>query len=218
MNEDIVLLNFLKSAFSTRKLDAMLGFSKSKGWKSWDILKKYNLTDCDKGKLFLYTENQSKKFIKKIMEKKDNLENLIKNNPPTNLQKYRDIFIIAKSEKALYSAFSGETRNIVRDFFSPQKKLASHCQFFNCNNKNIDTVHLIKDRPQIFMEGAAKNKVTFEDSFKYDIYQIMIYFLQTHAKSKSICFLCKNHHNELHKLERKSSKRELNEFKNQIKI
>ena len=141
---------------------------------------------------------------------------MIKKNPPTNLQKYKDIFIIAKSEKALYSAFSGETRNLIRDFFSPQKKLVGHCQFLNCSKEDIDTVHLNRNRPEIFMDCATKNKTIFENCFKYDIYKIMTCFLQEHSKPRSICFLCKQHHNELHRLEKFINEKELNKFKRSI--
>jgi len=47
-----VILNFLKSGFSTRQLDKLLGHKNTRGWVSWDVLKKYKLRNSDKGKLY----------------------------------------------------------------------------------------------------------------------------------------------------------------------
>ncbi|MBT4541131.1 hypothetical protein HOC35_06470 [Candidatus Woesearchaeota archaeon] len=218
--EVIVLQNFLKSGYSTRQLDKLLGHKTTKGWISWEILKIYKLKNSDKGKLFLYSNRQSKEIISVIMkEKKESLiEDLIKMNLPRNLEKYKNTFVIAESEKNFYNIMSGETRNIIRDFFNPEKKLIGKCQFKECNEKKgqIDTVHLRKDRPEIFMECAEKYKEANTNKlFKYDVYKTMKCFLISHAKPKSICFLCKKHHCELHKIE-KLSKQKLKEFKNKI--
>lgn len=216
----IVLLNFLKSGFSTRKLDKLLGYSNTKGWKSWEILKKYELKNEDKGKLFLYSAKQSREIILQIMkEQKENyIDFLIKNNPPKNLKKYVNTYVLAESEKSFYNIFSGETRNIIRDFFNPEKKLIGKCQFKGCHNKEsqIDTVHYSKDRPSIFIKCANKFKTkSLPNLFRYDIYKTMKCFLEAHSKEKSVCFLCKNHHNEFHKLE-KSNKSDLRDFKKNI--
>lgn len=218
-NEFTVLLNFLKSGLSTRKMDKLLGYSNTRGWLSWDILKKYNLQNSDKGKLFLYSTRQSKEIISKII--KENREEitdlLVKDNHPKNLEKYRNTFVIAESEKKFYGIFSGETRNIIRDFFNPEKKLVSKCQYKDCNGKKsqIDTVHYLKDRPEIFIECAGKYKNRSDNMFQFDVYKTMKCFLKRHSKVKSVCFLCKNHHNEFHKAE-KSGKTILREFKRKI--
>src|SRR3989338_1941856 len=209
-----VLINFLKSGLSTRKLDKLLGHSNTKGWVSWDILKEYKLTNPDKGKLFLYSINQCKMVIRQLEEKKERIvDEFIKLNQPGNIDKYRNIFVIAKSEKKFYSAMSGETRNIVRDFFHSEKKIIGKCQYGGCSDSGqIDTVHLRKKRPQIFTDSAKKNKEIFSKGlFKFDIYGTMKDFLITHSKRHSICFLCKKHHNEFHKKE-KSGKKELRSF------
>jgi hypothetical protein len=216
-NEETVIINFLKSGLSTRKLDSILGFSNSKGWVSWDVLKKYKLSNEDKGRLFLYSERQSLWIIKKIISShnKISLNKLVQENPPNNLEKYKDTFVLAKSEKSFYSIFSGETRNIIRDFFNPKKKLINSCQYKGCIGKEgIETVHLRKNRPQIFMESAIKNKIKFGEYFKYDVYRTMELFLKSHLKPKSICFLCKKHHYEYHRIEKDIKK--FNEFKKKI--
>jgi len=214
-----VLLNFLKSGFSTRQLDRLLEHRNTRGWVSWKILKKYNLRHSDKGKLYLYSTAQSKRIINQLAkEKKEGIiDRLIKENPPQNLQKYRDTWVIADSEKSFYNILSGETRNIIRDFFNPKKKLIGRCQFKDCKSKGqIDTVHFRKDRPKIFMECAEKNKIKMRKGFfKYNVYNTMKCFLKSHAKTKSICFLCKKHHNEFHR-EEKKGKSSLKEFRKQI--
>jgi len=40
-------------------------------------------------------------------------------------------------------------------------------------------------------------------------------FLKNHSKKKSVCFLCKKHHNELHQKEKENLK-SLKEFKRKI--
>ncbi len=217
--EYIVLLNFLKSGLSTRQLDKLLDYSNSRGWVSWDILKKYNLRNSDKGKLFLYSTVQSKQIIGLLVkEKKEGyIDELIKLHQPNNLKKYKGTYVIADSEKSFYNILSGETRNIIRDFFNPEKKLIGKCQFKGCDNKGqIDTVHLSKDRPQIFIECAKINKENFKERlFKFDVHRTMKCFLQSHSKNKSICFLCKKHHTEFHNKE-KQGKNQLKEFQRNI--
>jgi len=154
-----ILLNFLKSGLSTRQLDKFLDLSNSKGWNSWKILKKYKLKNFDKGKLFLYSSGQSKKLIKLLDKKEGSIDKLIKENPPNKLKKYENTYVIADSGKKIYDIMSGETRNIIRDFFNPEKKIIKECQFKDCKNKkHIDTVHFLKDRPEIFKECASLNK------------------------------------------------------------
>ena len=45
-----ILFYFLKGSFSTRKIDEKICFDpiKSKGWESWNVLKKYGLKNSDK--------------------------------------------------------------------------------------------------------------------------------------------------------------------------
>lgn len=217
--ESIVLLNFLKSGLSTRQLDKLLSYNNSRGWVSWDILKKYLLKNSDKGKLFLYSTAQSKQIIDLLVKRKKVglIDDLINLHQPNNIQKYKNTYVMADSEKSFYNIFSGETRNIIRDFFNPEKKLIGKCQYHDCKNKGqIDTVHFTKDRPKIFVECAKINKVKFnEELSKFDVYKTMKCFLKNHSKNKSICFLCKVHHNEFHKKE-KEGKPVIKEFKRKI--
>lgn len=216
-----VLVNFLKSGLSTRDLDRILGYSgtRTRGWNSWNILQKYNLKDTDKGKLFVYSGKQSKEIIRDmIKETKPNLDLLIKENPPNKLLKYKDTYALAKSEESLYNIFSGETRNIIQNFFNPIKKITKECQFNGCKTKEpLDTVHYLKDRPTIFKECSKELRNKFDSNlFKYDIYRVMKCFLESHSKKKSICFLCKDHHKEFHKMEDNGKTRDLNNFKKKI--
>lgn len=218
--EFTVLLNFLKSGLSTWNMDRLLGYSDTRGWMSWAILKKYYLQDYDKGKLFLYSTRQSKEIILKLVEKKQKglIDLLIKDNYPKNLEKYRNTLVAAESERKFYSIFSGETRNIIRDFFNPKKKLVGKCQYKNCKRKNaeIDTVHYLKDRPEIFIKCASKYRNRYgKNMLQFDVYRTMKCFLKSHSKSRSVCFLCKKHHNEFHQTE-KLGKTKLRDFKKKI--
>jgi len=218
--EFIVLLNFLKSGLSTRHLDMLLGHNNTRGWKSWDILKKYKLRDTDKRKLFLYSTKQSKKIITKLITDPEEglIDFLIKDNSPSNLEKYRNTYVLARSEKSFYNILSGETRNLIRDFFNPKKKLIGKCQYKACNIKNsqIDTVHFNRDRPEIFIQCAIKNKSKDRGNLiRFNVYNTMKCFLMSHSKQKSVCFLCKNHHNEFHRAG-KIGKIKLTEFKRKI--
>ena len=113
---------------------------------------------------------------------------------------------------------SGETRNIIRDFFNSEKKLIGRCQILDCDSSGqIDTVHLKEDRPKLFLKSAAENKIKLKtDFFKFDVYATMKSFLEKHSDKKSICFLCKGHHNQLHKLEKLNNKTQLNTFLKKI--
>ena len=50
---------------------------------------------------------------------------------------------------------------------------------------------------------------------KYDVYETMKKFLYAHSADRSVCFLCKEHHVELHRLE-KSGQGLVEEFKKNI--
>jgi hypothetical protein len=213
-----ILLNFLKSGMSTRELDKLLGHNNSKGWISWKILKKYKLKNSDKGKLFLYKADQSKKIIKLLIEKeKENyIDELISNYPPNHLEKYRDSFVISKSVDSFHDIISGQVRNITRDFFNPKKKIIGKCQFKGCNKTQLDAHHYSKNRPQIFKEGAELNKEILKNKYcKFDVYKTMKSYLEAH-KGKGICFLCKKHHTELHNIEKSKIKKDIMEFKRKI--
>ena len=66
-SEKHVLIGFLRFGFSTRKLDKLFfGKDNSRGWLSWEVLKKHELLISDKGALYAYSNNQVNNFIKKI--------------------------------------------------------------------------------------------------------------------------------------------------------
>lgn len=220
-NDLIVLLNFLKSSLTTNELDRLLGHDskQTKGWRSFKILKKYRLFDSDKGRLFLFTEEQSKKIIKEIMlsTSRKSVESIIKSAKPSNLDKYHNTYIIAPTENSFYDIFKGETRNIINYFFSPRRKLIEHCQYKGCKKRQLETAHFLQERPELFLKAAkhsieskAPNKL-----IKYSVFKTMQNFLLLHKPRKSVCFLCKTHHLELHK-QNKISKQALKKFKKNI--
>lgn len=215
--EKLVLINFLKTGLSTRELDNLIGYDKikTKGWKSFEILKKYNLKNKDKGKLFLYSNSHCLKFIKKLKEIE--LDSLIQKNPPRIVKKYSNSKILAEDEIKFYQVMNGETRNIIQGFFAPYKKIVHVCQFEGCKNKKLDTVHLNRERPEILKDVAKELGMKKQNYFEYPIMKVMIKFLKSHQRKGSICFLCKKHHLELHRLEKISNK-ELKSFKKKIKF
>ena len=86
--ETKILLNFLKSGYSTRQLDKLLNLHDSRGWASWKILKKYKLVNGDKQKLFLYSVQECKRIISELKKqgKKDLLKSLIVKNSPKKIR------------------------------------------------------------------------------------------------------------------------------------
>tara|TARA_Y100000768_G_scaffold284119_1_gene218678 strand:+ start:657 stop:1340 length:684 start_codon:yes stop_codon:yes gene_type:complete len=207
--EKEVLLYFLKAGYSTRQLDKIkLGLDPNltKGYSSWEILKKYKLRDEDKHKLFIYNKKQSDNIILKLSElnKKGAIDILIASNKPTNIDKYCNSYLLAESEDSLEKIMSGETRNITRNFFLSQKKIIRECQYKNCKAQKLETCHFKRSRPEIFKKSASKFKKDLNGLFLFDLYRIFEDYLYSHKEKKSVCFLCKYHHQELDRLERKS--------------
>ena len=186
--------------------------------KSWDILKNFFLSNDDKGKLFIYKTRQAQKIINKIPEinRPGAIDILIAVNKPTLIKKYEDSFLLAKSDESLVKIMSGETRNLVRDIFLPQKRLMGICQIKGCGETKLDTCHYKKDRPTIFIDSASRFKNELGDLFMYDIYKIFEDFLLSHKEKRSVVFLCKLHHRQLERLEKTGTKNLLNSFKRKI--
>ena len=100
--ERLVIINFIKNGLSTRKLDKLLGYdqNKTKGWKSFEILKKYNLKNEYKGRLFLYSDSQCINLVKNLEEHK--LDELMENNLPKIFKKYSNSKVLAENEEIFY--------------------------------------------------------------------------------------------------------------------
>tara|TARA_B100000902_G_C27022879_1_gene770499 strand:- start:82 stop:753 length:672 start_codon:yes stop_codon:yes gene_type:complete len=197
-----ILLYFLKAGYSTRQLDDKMGFSskKTKGWMSWDILKKYNINDTDKGKLFVYTTTQARSIIKEIpkIKSKSPIKLLLSINKPDNLKRFIDSFIITDSTEKFYQIMTGETRNIIRNFFITHKKIVGKCQYNGCNEtRALETAHYGMSRPEIFIKSADKYKKSISGKFIFDLAEIFEDYLMSHAGKKIVCFLCRKHHRKL---------------------
>jgi len=217
--EITVLLYFLKAGFSTRELDLKLGHvsKKSKGWISWEILKKYNVNDADKGKLFVFPTQQARSIIKELplIDSNSPVDILLTLNKPNNLKRFHDSYLITESVESFYQIMKGETRNIIRDFFITKKKLVGKCQFKGCNvNTALETAHNLKSRPQIFKESATKFKKNISGKYMFDLASIFEDYLMSHKAKKSVCFLCKAHHREFDNP--KKTKKEFLEFRKKI--
>ncbi len=214
-----ILLYFLKAGYSTRQLDEKMGFSskKTKGWVSWDVLKKYNINATDKGKLFVYTTRQAKSIIQEIpkINSKSPIKLLLSINKPDNLKRFVDSFIITESTEKFYQIMRGETRNIIRDFFITHKKIVGKCQYSGCNTtKALETAHYGMSRPEIFMKSADKHKKSISDKFIFDLAKIFEDYLMSHSGKKAVCFLCRTHHRKLD--DSKNTKKDIRLFKQQI--
>lgn len=204
-----VLINYLKSGLTTRELDRRLGHNskKTKGWRSWRVLKRYRLVNADKGRLFLLTERQCKATIESIAAAatREAVDSVLAKATPMQLKKYAGTFVNAPSPDAFYGIFSGETRNIIQRFFLPLKTITRHCQYKGCGASDLDTVHFMKDRPSLFKMAASQSIVKREGgSITFDVRKTMERYLLLHRPRRSICFLCKKHHASLHRAERKS--------------
>ncbi|GMQ95130.1 MAG: hypothetical protein BMS9Abin13_241 [Patescibacteria group bacterium] len=215
--EKEVLLNFLKSGLTTRQLDEALGYNskKSNGWESWAILKRYKIDKKYKGHLFCFRKHECLQIIREIMvaDNKGAVEKILDEARPQFLECYSDTYLIADSDEKVKGVLGGEVRNITQSFFSPLKKIVGVCQYPRCKKTNLDTVHLKKSRPEIFLEACALGRIP--NSKKYNVYKIMKQYVQLHDRKKSICFLCKKHHQDLFKYEDKGGK-ELRDFRNKI--
>jgi len=172
--ERSTLLNFLKTGLSTRQLDSQIGENpqKSKGWKSWKILQKYKIKTTDSGSLFCFRKVEALNIINKIMKAQnyEEVNKLLRYSEPRFFNKYKDIYVVADSNEKVAILLSGEVRNITQSFFNPIKKIIGKCQFPDCDNTNLDTVHLQKSRPENLKMACLHGKVS--DSNKYDAYKI----------------------------------------------
>ena len=215
MNKEkyMVLVNFLKNGLSSRQIDVLLGYDKNKtrGWKSWTILKEYKLSKEDKGKLFLYNSVEYREIISKLKEIK--LDILIKNKVPSIIKKYEDAIVLAKSEENFYQIMSGETRNIMKRIFGSLKKSIPYCQFKNCKGTELETAHLHTNRPEIFKLCAKRLRKKKLRYYEYPIGLVMKEYLIGHQRKDAVCFLCKKHHLKLDSIK---TKKGLKEYKKNI--
>lgn len=209
-----VLLNFLKSGLSTRELDEQMGYDPtiSKGWRSWKILQSYKLNSSDRGRLFCFRKTEALAIIRNIQNSKSrgDVEHILNSSKPRFFDKYKETYIVANSDEKVAVVLSGEARNITQSFFSPLKKVVGSCQFQKCDNTNLDTVHLQKSRPENLKSACAYGKLP--NTNKYDVYQILLKYIHLHSQKRSLCFLCKKHHDELGSYERIGGKK-LNDFR-----
>jgi hypothetical protein len=215
--EILTLTLFLKNGHSTRNIDTRLGFDSkvSKGWKSWDILKKYFLKIEDRHKLYLFSENEIKVILKNISKAKNRPETIkiLLDSSPNIVSKYKNSYLLTKSEIELSKILSGETRNITNIFFKKSKSSANNCQYSKCKNTDLETVHLNERRPAIFINAAKKSKIGKINELQiFDIYSTMTKYLHYHSLPKSICYLCKTHHLELENYEKNGPKSKYDSF------
>jgi hypothetical protein len=191
--EEKIIFDYLRNNLSTRKLCKKYPEIKDPtGFRSHDILKKFNLKKEDKGKLFLFTKKEALCKIERILKNGRGILDLAAE--PENFKKYKNLYVIAKNEDGLYRLMNGELRNLVQSFFKERKKQYGICQYKDCKNKNLDVAHHHKrDRKKLLRIAASKNKMENGDYYKFDIYKIIIDFLNLH-KNNAVMFLCKKHH------------------------
>jgi hypothetical protein len=131
---------------------------------------------------------------------------------PKIIEKYKTSSLICRNEDQFYRIMSGETRNIIRDFYKGEKDAIGKCQYRNCKHVGVlHTSHLKEDRPYIFKTCAKNNRKSFGGLYKYDIYFTFKEYLEKHKAKKSVIFLCSKHHNILDNV-KMNSKRQLKEF------
>jgi hypothetical protein len=90
---------------------------------------------------------------------------------------------------------SGEARNAVQRFFESRKRATRCCQMQGCREaKGLDTVHLLRTRPILFVKAARKSGVKAGEMYRFDIHEVMESFLKSHMGLHHVAFLCKGHH------------------------
>lgn len=208
-DEELTLLLFLKNGYSARSIDNQLGLDikVTKGKASWRTLKKYFLVKEDKHRLFLFRSHELKIIIKKIRGAKDRseTEKILIESKPVIISKYKNSYLLAKTEKDLSQILSGEIRNLTNEFFKNSKVAANICQFSKCKRTDLQTAHLKEARPIILINAAQKSKIGRINELQiFDIYETSKKYLQAHSSPQSISFLCPEHHKQQDKLKKQA--------------
>ena len=200
--EKKVLFDYLRNGLSTRQLCRKYPEIRDPtGFRSHYILKKFKLKKGDKGSLFLFSSREAFRAIKEVISKGRSILDFLEE--PKRFKKYRETFVIAKNEEALYFLVNGEVRNLVQSFFRGRKKQYGICQYIGFSSKTIETAHNHKrGRKKLFKIAASRNRTKKGPVFLFNMHGAIIDFLKLHKKGVVI-FLCKKHHREYHLAENK---------------
>jgi hypothetical protein len=191
--EKMVLFDYLRNNLSTRKIcKKYREINDPTGFKSHNILKKFSINKQDKGKLFLFSKKEAlckiERFLKRGRVSSDSVFE------PKKFKKYKNLYVLAKNENALYCIMNGELRNLIQYFFKERKSQYAICQYKDCRNKNLDVAHHHRrNRKRLFMIAASKNRIKNKGHYKFDIFRTIIDFLNLH-RNNAVFFLCKKHH------------------------
>ena len=214
----VALRGFLAEGYTHREIDLVLGQNprRSKGWVSFGILtRRYGLRGDDRGALYLFGRQAANQVVSAIMKRstREPLDRAVaQESVPAVLAPYRGTFALAKNAAALQRMLSGEARNGVQRFFDSRKKAASRCQMQGCREtRRLDTVHLLRTRPQMFARAAKAHGERDGQLVRYDVYEVMREFIRSHMGLHSVAFLCKAHHQVIDGL-RESSRTEYRAF------
>lgn len=199
--EQTILMAFLSDGLTHREIDLIIGQDpkRSKGWISFGVLTGgFNLKGTDRGALFLFGRNEAKRVVRNMILKR-NRKVLDRATGSRNkfkiLLPYKDTFVLARSPLALQRMLSGEARNAIQRFFESRKRATKICQMQGCREaKGLDTVHLLRTRPILFIKAARKFGVKAGKIYRFDIHAVMELFLKTHMGLHHVAFLCKKHH------------------------
>ena len=196
-----VLNSFLAEGLTHREVDLTLGLNpaRSRGWYSFRVLTKgFGITGVDRGTLFLYPRQEVRRVITAISDARSRapLDRMLPRlKPPNVLEPYRDTFVLARGAIALQKMLSGEARNAVQRFFESRKTAMGRCQMHGCRERlKLDTVHLLRTRPVLFIRAAREHGTADNRGVMYDVYATMKSFLEAHMGIRPIAFLCQPHH------------------------
>jgi hypothetical protein len=195
-----VLVAFLRDGASTREIDHRLGHDprRTRGWKSWDVLKRYHLRHGDKGSLFVLSQRETATAIRAILKApgRSPVKKVLDAVKASSLARYDSVFVLAPSARAFYALIEGETRNLVQRFFNGRKQAVGRCQFPGCRRSNaLDTVHLRRSRPELLLSSARRHtRRVAKRVFRFDVHATMEDFLTAHLARDAVAFLCKQHH------------------------
>ena len=177
------------------------------------------MSSKDKGKLFIYSEQQVKIIIKKYLSEREiplvDIIEMIK--AKSIIENYKNSYLIARDVEQAKDILGPIARNLIQTLFRKTKIEIGKCEFDVCPEVKLQTAHIDIDRPKFLKDAIRK---IGKNEGRYNIFKILEVFLNDHKKKGCVRFLCKEHHDELDSYKKKhkskKSKEKIKEFKSKL--